>query len=332
MYRSRLVFASTSAVFFTLMSLLGGCQQPSTSDVDQTEEGVVRLGSVEAVDTLSRGVALNDRPLIIEGFRGTIVLTGSDQETAELTFVRRGRGEDAEAAREVLEDVTVTESGSEEAYTYTLEAEGESYAAIDVRGTVPRSSEVRVEQTNGAVTITEVEGPLSVTHEHGPVRIRDAAESVEVETKNGTLGVGMRAVPAGAEIGLRTRNGDVGLRLPTDASVQLVAETSVGHVRMEGLPFTDEQFLPRDAGGEYTAQMGGGDATADLRTENGSIVIQPTDTTRESSEEEALAVPPSDTTVVGPPFQDTTDFEESETDTSEVDRPAVDTMEVDTTE
>jgi len=74
-----------------LVGLLAACEQPSTSDVDQTDEGVVRLGSVEAVDTVSRAVAPNDRPLVVEGFRGPIEIQGGRGEFRSREVKRRTR-------------------------------------------------------------------------------------------------------------------------------------------------------------------------------------------------------------------------------------------------
>lgn len=289
--------------------LVGACEQPSTSDVNQTEEGVVRLGSVEAVDSVARAVAPNGRPLVIDGFRGTVQLSGNDRETAQLTFVRRARAKNAEAARGVLEDVTVTESGSEQSYTYTLEADGGAYAVVDVRGTVPRPTPLRVKEVNGPIRISGVSGPLTLTHEHGPVSVREAASSVKVETKNGDVTVSMQQVPADASITLRTKNGDVIFRLPPDAAAQFKAETNAGNIRTKGLALSDEQFMPRDAGGEYTSQLGEGGASVTLHTENGSVLIQSidaaSDTSMDAPDQNTVGPPPSDTIVTAPSSSDT---------------------------
>lgn len=302
-------FARLACTTLLGLGLLAACQQPSTSDVDQTEEGVVRLGSVEAVDTVSRTVAPNNRPLVIDGFRGRIRLQAGNQETAEFQFVRRGRGADTESAQGVLEDVTITESGSEESYTYTLETDGGAYAAVDVTGTLPQATEVQVEQATGPVSIVGVDGPLTVTHEHGAVTVREAAASVDVEIENGDVDVDLRALPADASVSLQTSNGDVTLHLPPTASAELSAQTRAGVIRTNGLTLSDEQFIPRDAGGRYTAQMGPAEASVDLESQNGSVLIQRRDTTMQDDtvddlDEDPRTVPTSDTTVV-PPAQDT---------------------------
>lgn len=298
-----------------------GCQDSGTTDVDQAEDGALRLGSVEAVDSLSREVAPKDRPFVIEGFRGSIDLTGTDGATAELTFVRRARGEDAEAAREVLENVTVTESGSAQTYAFTLASDSEAYAAVDVTGTVPRATELQVNRTSGSLILEGVEGDLSIQQEHGPVQIRDAASSVDVEIQNGDIDVHFRTVPSTATIQLRTSNGNVTVHLPVSASLRLDAETSAGVIRTRNAELTDQEYFPREGGGRYTARMGQGDASVRLRTENGSVVIQGVDTTQSAPRSIAApTVPPSDTTV-GPPPTDESDedpFNWSESDTGRV--------------
>lgn len=307
------------------VGLLAACEQPSTSDVDQTEEGVLRLGSVEAVDTVSRAVAPNDRPVVIDGFRGAIEIQGGSGETAEMRFVRRGRGEDAETARGVLEDVTISESGSQEAYTYALETDGEAYAAVDVRGTVPEQTELRLEQSTGPVSVRGVEGSLTITREHGPVTIRGAAASVEVENRNGDVDVHFASLPSDAEVSVRTENGHVTLHVPPAASAQISAQTRAGDVRTKGLALSAERFMPRDAGGRYTAQLGSGAASVELRTENGSVLVAAADTTVPAPSTEpsspgepadSLAVPPSDTTVF-PPSPDTAAPDTAEADTAQ---------------
>jgi len=317
-----------AACIFVAAGVLGACQQPSTTDVDQTEEGVVRLGSVEAVDTLARGVTPNHRPLVLDGFRGRVSLVGEGQESAELRFIKRGRGGDAETARGVLEDVTVQESGTQDTYTYTLEATGGSYAAVDVSGTVPRETELRLEGSTGPISVAGVRAPITVRHDHGAVTLRGTADSLDVEIENGDVEVHAAEVPLDAEVRLRTTNGDVSLYLPPASSAAISARTSVGVVRTQGLPLSEQRFTPRDAGGRYEAQLGSGGASVDLRTENGDVQIAALDTVaadtvrRRPLLRDSLQVPFSDTTVTPQTGPDTTTPAPS--DTGQTDTTAAD--------
>jgi hypothetical protein len=258
-----------------------------------------------------------------------VSLTGGDQEAAELRFVKRGRGKDAETARGVLNDVSVQESGTQDTYTYRLEATSGAYAAVDVSGTVPRETELRLEGSTGPVSVAEVRGAITVRHDHGPVTLTGTADSLDVEIENGDVEVHAAAVPPDAEVRLRTTNGDISLRLPPASSAEISAQTSVGVIRAQGLPLTDQRFNPQNAGGRYDAQLGAGGASVDLRTENGSILVAALDTVhtdstaRPSIAADSLRVPPSDTTVA-PQAPDAAPSAPS--DTARADTTAVDSV------
>lgn len=311
MSKLRLHVASFLALLLLVSGLLGACQRSGDTDVTRTRDGVMRLGSVEVVDTVARTVAPSDRPLVLEGLRGSVQLAGADQRTADLSFVRRGRGESRDDGRSVLKGISITESGTEAEYSYTLEADESDYAAVDVRGTVPRQATLQIDRLSGAVEMDGVGGALTVSHDHGSVDVEGAAAPVDVTIKNGDVRVGFRSVPAEEPLRLRTSNGDVDVGLPPDASVQVDARTDVGTIRTQGLSFSPEEFTPVNAGARYTAQLGEGGPTLEVRTENGSIAFQAQDTTRADTTEAAAdpgpaTVPATDTTVSMPsPAPDT---------------------------
>lgn len=300
-----------SLAFLGLLILVA-CGQSESPEVARTEGGTLRLGPVEAVDTVSRAVAPKGRPLVIEGFRGSVVLRGADESTATLSLLRRGRGEDVEAARSVVKKISVRETGTVDAYTFALAPESDqlsAYAAVDIQGSVPRTTTLRIDRLSGPVQLDGVEGPLTIQHEHGSVWVDGAGGPVEVNITNGDVYVGFQTVPGQAPISLRTVNGNVDLGLPPDASVEIDARTNVGPIRTRGLSLTDESFTPLNAGARYTARMGTGAASVTLRTENGAITIQAPDTIRRDAPHSAPdtpVVPPSDTTVLGPPLPDDT--------------------------
>lgn len=285
----------SSLLVLSVGGLFAACQRAGESDIARTDDGVMRLGSVEVVDTVARVVAPNDRPLVLKGLRGTVRLRGADQSTADLSFVRRGRGESRDDGQEVLGGISITESGTESEYTYTLEAEQENYAAVDVRGPVPRQAALQIDRLSGSVHIEGVEGALTIEHDHGDVEVQGAAASVETTIKNGDVHVGFQSVPSEGPILLETSNGDIDLRLPTGASAQIDAQTDVGTIRTQGLSFSAEQFAPVNAGARYNAQLGEGGVTIEMRTQNGSILVRSADTTANEMERKEPSTVPSDT-------------------------------------
>jgi hypothetical protein len=319
-------WSSTALAIFGMLGLAvlgGGCQRGQESEVARSEDGVLRLGPVEVVDTVARAVAPSDRPLVVEGLRGSVRLTGAEQTTADLSFVRRGRGDTREAGQSVVEGISITESGTDAEYAYTLAADREDYAAVDVRGRVPRRTALRVDRLSGPVHVAGVEGALTVSHAHGDVTVQGAAGAAEVRIKNGDVAVGFQSLPPGGTHRIETANGDLRLRLPPDETVQIDAQTDAGTIRTRGLSFTNEQFAPINAGARYDAQTGDGGPTVELRTQNGSIVIEAADTSATDTTSAPATVPSSDTTVTPPPSADTA--ETTAPDTIQADTTAADT-------
>lgn len=251
-----------------------GCQRPGDTEVGQTADGTVRLGPEVVTDTVRRAVAPGERRLVLDGFTGDVDLRGGEATTAELVFVKRGRGDDIDAAGDALAGVTVTESGTQEAYTFEMDADASDRAAVDVSGTVPRGTTLRIDHASGAVRLSGLTGAIDVQHQYGPVTIDGAAGPVDVAIQTGDVTVRFDAVPRTASVSLRTANGDVRLGLPGAASVQVDAETNAGAVRTQGLTFGPQRLTPLNAGARYTAQMGAGDAVVEIRTENGTITLE----------------------------------------------------------
>lgn len=256
------------------VGLVGCGPQDQQPDVSQTQEGNLVLGQSEVVNEMNRAVAPDGRPLVLTGFNGTVRLDGTDGDVARLTVVERGRGQDDAAARTVLEGLQLEERGDASRYEYVMRSKQPARSEMDVRGTVPREAELRIRYESGAVALSGVEGPVDVEHESGNVRIAGAASSVRVDIRNGSIHVGMQQLLPSARVELRTSNGDLTLAVPEDAAAQIVAETQAGSINVQGLQFESRRLEPQGAGARFEAQLGAGNTTVDLRTENGTITLQ----------------------------------------------------------
>jgi hypothetical protein len=272
---------------------LAGCQTGGEEDVSRTADGTLRVGRVAAADSVRRAVGPGGRTLVIDGFRGSVRLRATDATTARFLFVRHGRGDDAASAREAMRGVEITERGTAEEYAYELSSDAEARTRVDVRGQIPRSTALRLEQTSGPVTVSGPAGEVTVRHRHGSVEVIDARSSVDVAIENGDVTARFRTLPPEARVRLQTANGDLSLGLPPDASVQVNAETSVGDVRVRGLQFSPQRLIPTEAGARYAAQRAGGRAVVEMRTENGTVTLEAVDTTAAPT---GPALPAADTT------------------------------------
>jgi hypothetical protein len=310
--------------------LLSACQQADESDIARTDDGEIRLGQVEVIDTVARAVAPSDRPLVLKGLRGSVRLRAAPQATADLSFVRRGRGESRAEGRSVLEGISITERGTDTKYTYTLEADKESYAAVDIHGRAPAQAALRIKRLSGPVRVDSVQGALTIEHDHGDVTVRGAAAPVEARIKNGDIRVDVRSLVGEGDFLLETSNGDIHLGLPAGAPVQIDAQTNAGAIRTQGFSFSAERFVPVGAGARYNAQTAEGGPTIELRTQNGSITLRavspsPADTA-------AAPVPTADTTAAPQPdtAENTSDMRKAPDTTAVPDTTRGDTTAADT--
>jgi hypothetical protein len=264
----------TAGCAVLLLLLAGQCQQPDDAGVGREADGTLQIGTMEATETVRRGVTPGERTLVIDAFRGGVFLRASTDPSASLTFTKRGRGGDAESAGGVLESIAITESGTSEAYTYEVAAEDANRATVDVRGTIPPQTPLRVEKDVGPVEIDSLTGPLTVRQAYGDVDIRGAAGDTEVALESGDITVHLRRLPPTASVNLQTQNGNITLALPPDASARVAAETQAGVIRSQGLSFGAQSLAPLNAGFRYSAQLGDGEASVDLTTENGTVTLQ----------------------------------------------------------
>lgn len=307
-YGKRIGITHCLAAVLVLIGAVG-CGPREEEDVGQNEEGNLAPGEATVVERVARSVAPADRPLVLSGFNGTVRLDGTEAEVARLVFEKRARGESDAAAREVLAGIELIEQGDASRYEYVMRTNQSARSAVNVRGTVPEDTQLRIDFESGAVALAEVDGPIEIEHQSGSVHVTGAAASVFVNTRNGDIEVDMRHVPKTARIEMLTSNGDLALTVPEDASLQITAQTEAGQVTVQDLDFASRRLDPQGAGARFEARLGTGNTDVVMSTENGSITLRggpaaasaPADTARRDTAADAPPRPPRPDTLETPP-------------------------------
>lgn len=266
----RLVRAAALAVSATFG--LAACERPAPT-VRQSDDGQLVLGDAEVLETTERSVTPGGRALAIDGFNGTIDIGVSDGPTALLRFTRRARGTDEALAADVLAGVIVAEADEAARVRFTLSATDAALAAVDVRGTVPRGTNLELRLTSGTVAVRGVGGPLRVVIDNGTVQVTGAAAPLDVRAQNGTLDVSLSQLASGVTIS--TANGAISLGLPLGADAALEAETQLGTVLVTGLSIADRRFDVTGVGARLTGRMGQGRHRVAVASLNGEISLHP---------------------------------------------------------
>jgi DUF4097 and DUF4098 domain-containing protein YvlB len=135
---------------------------------------------------------------------------------------------------------------------------------------VPRSMNLTVDDTNGAIEITDVHGSHRVSTTNGHIELARCGGDVDAETTNGGIKAELNEVTPGKSIRLETTNGRITVSVPKSIAVRVDASTTNGSVNTD-LPVTTTEMRHHSLRGTIN---GGGNAEMRLRTTNGSINIE----------------------------------------------------------
>jgi hypothetical protein len=259
---TRLCFALLAAA-----AVIGGagCNLDSGSGSD---------AQVEVTRQVQRGVTPEERTLAFDSYSGGVTLQDTTASQAELTFVKRARAGSKKEARRLLSRIRIEGRGDDQEFAYELTSGAPGRTSVDVRGHAPQNVRLRLHMQNGDALLSGLRGPLDVKNENGDIRIGGAARAVRAETRNGSIEGGLRRLPSGAEVRLRTANGDLQLTLPASASADIEARTEAGDIDPGALTFSDRDLESSGAGARFEGTLGEGAAPVRLRTENGDITLR----------------------------------------------------------
>lgn len=140
---------------------------------------------------------------------------------------------------------------------------------VDYEITVPRAMDVEIDNTNGAIDMSDLRGSMRVSNTNGHIECARCGGSIEAETTNGAIRAELAEVTRGKAVRLETTNGDLTLALPRSVAAWIDASTTNGSIRTD-LPVSTTD-LRRNA---LRGTVNGGGSEVRLRTTNGSISIQ----------------------------------------------------------
>lgn len=248
--------------------VVAGCRsEPDLMTVSETEEITVPL------DTSA---------LILEGYNGRIVVTGTRDTTATLAFEKMAEGATEDSARALLTGITIETDSSgiydrrsgRRAYAFRVTSEAAEQTEVAIRARVPYQAPLVIEAGNATVEVNAVSAPIEIDVANGAVTVEGATHDIEVRSRNGDVSVAMAGFKDVADVRLRTGNGNLTLALPASVSGRLDAEAIVGDVVVEGLDITPDQEQRTATGKLFSADVGDGSGTISLRTENGTITVR----------------------------------------------------------
>ena len=236
----------------------------ATASADKLQEAFDRTVDVRA-----------GTPVSIDNVNGRIVISSWDQPRVRIHAVKKAD------TREALDKVSVeVRTGGEVAivshmprnndsgfFGMLFGSDGNSQVEYDV--TVPRSTDLKVENTNGSITVSEISGRIVLSTTNGRIEASRCAGTINADTTNGSIRAELMQVVSGRDMEFETTNGSITVIVPPSYAATVDADTTNGSIRTD-LPVTTRSFSRR----ELRGTINGGGPQLSLHTTNGSIDIR----------------------------------------------------------
>jgi hypothetical protein len=276
-------------------SALAGCGGLPIHEATRT-----LTGSFDVTGPVDLDVSTVDGRVTVQGVEG--------QTSVEATVTIRSRGSSlidaANRAAQVVVEMWRNENHIEFEYDASAHPwDVRRYTGVDFEITVPTTADVRVDTSNGRVTVSDVVGILDLSTSNGAVGVANATGEAAVSTSNGAIQVDdyegvldldtsngrivmsgvVGAVNAQSSNGrisfvgtlaegvahrISTRNARIDVTVPADASLQIEATTSNASIS------TNLPLVGDTEGKDWSAVLNPpATASLTLSTSNGSIEI-----------------------------------------------------------
>lgn len=241
-------------------------------------------GAAELTETIDKTFDVKaGSNVVLTNVNGGITITSWDQPRVRVVARKEVNGNKDEiksALQELRVEMTPRAGGLVVMTHYPKESEGigslfswlsgghiDAEVRYDV--TVPRTMNVDVTNTNGAIRLTDVSGTLELDTTNGKIEVERGAGSLSASTTNGSIHAEMVRVAQGQPLEFETTNGRIELALPSNLGVNVDASTTNGSISTDFPVATT-----RTSSNSLRGTINGGGMPVRLRTTNGGIAIR----------------------------------------------------------
>lgn len=205
--------------------------------------GFLTSRMTEQTTTSTLQVAVPDHPTItVSDTAGQVTITRGATHQVSVVATKRAHAGTSASARDLLKTMTVTAvpiSGGAQITATTGRNAALSRQTVDLRITVPETSNLRVTVNAGTLTITSVMGSLSLTMNAGTIDLRDVmlqgASTISVSA--GTLNFN-GSLADESSVTATVATGTANISLPSTSATHLTATAHVGSVSVTPWPAT----------------------------------------------------------------------------------------------
>jgi hypothetical protein len=257
-----LMRAPLACLLLPLGLLSGGCELMIAGPREQVSDQWAKTYEVTPAAMLQ-----------IDNTNGGITVRPHAGSSIQVTAHRTVRAVSQQAARELLERLTLEETATPDLVRLvTPRNQGLSMGQqIEVRYDVlvPATLALTLTTVNGQVDVEGVTGTVALETVNGGINARQVTALHKAETVNGSVKLALGSLPArGAKI--ETVNGGVSVALPGSQGVELSVRTVNGGIDVEGFASVSNAERKRR---HYEGRLNGGGPTLRVETVNGGVSI-----------------------------------------------------------
>jgi len=242
--------------------MLVGCDEEGEQwpkvEATRQEEAMFSVGDSAVIDADT----LNGE-IIVRGVEGA--------QEVHVVVTLHTRGNTLEEAEQRLDEIVyhVTQDVKTVRLRYQAsdqEKDVRRYSGVSFEVTVPISTRVDAETSNGAITVETISGPVELDTSNGAIAVLGVIGDVVADTSNGSIHY--EGTPVGEDNTLHTSNGSITVRIYTDTSVSFEVDAEDGDIR-SSLPLVGDT-----EGDHWNAALNPpAKAAMSLHTSNGTIRI-----------------------------------------------------------
>jgi hypothetical protein len=197
---------------------------------------------------------------------GGIRVTGADRRDVLVRAMVQTWSDDEDEAREAAQQIVIRTDGEIRAEGPDRDSDrGWSYEIF-----TPRDTDLMLETHNGGIAIYSVRGDVDFETTNGGVKLDGLAGNVLGRTTNGGVEATLTGDTwEGDAFDVRTTNGGVRLRVPTEYSARLEASTTNGGIHID-FPVTVQGRIGRR---NISTTLGSGGPLVRVGTTNGGVHV-----------------------------------------------------------
>lgn len=240
--------------------------------------------AAELVETIDRTYDVRvGATVAVDNTNGRVTVTAWDQPRVRVVArkeVEANKDDLKEVMRELRVEIVQRDGGLVVNTHYPKRGQGVSslfdwltgdhvQAQVRYDITVPRTMNVEVTNTNGAIYLSNVTGRHELDTTNGKIDVSRCSGSLDASTTNGSINAELVQIAKGQPLRFETTNGRISVALPASLAADVDAATTNGSIRTD-LPIATTRISRNSLRGA----INGGGTPLKMRTTNGGIEIR----------------------------------------------------------